>query len=167
MSMSFTYTQPYIVIGAFIERDGKILLIQENHDPDKGKWNLPAGKLDFGEDPLVAAKREAFEEAGIDFTPTSLLGIHSVHRKDNPTEVHALRIVFSGESKGEVSLDNGEAVDGIAEIADYKWLTPDEILAMDNALLRYHDIKKLTQNYLEGKQHPLEIIGHIVQLGRA
>lgn len=163
MSMSFSYTQPYIVVGAFIERDGKILLIQENHPPDKGKWNLPAGKLDFGESPLAAAKREAFEEAGIDFTPTALLGVHSVHRKDTPGEVHALRIVFIGESEGEVSLDHGEAVGGVAEIADYKWLTPDEILAMDDAIIRYHDVKKLVQNYVDSKQYPLELIDHITQ----
>ncbi len=97
--MSFSYTQPYIIVGAFIVRDGKVLLIQENHAPDKGKWNLPAGKLDFGETPLDAAKREAFEEAGINFTPTYLLGIHSIYRKNVPGEVHALRVIFGGGLK--------------------------------------------------------------------
>jgi 8-oxo-dGTP pyrophosphatase MutT (NUDIX family) len=161
--MSFSYSQPYIVVGAFIERAGKILLIQENHPPDKGKWNLPAGKLDFGENPLAAARREAFEEAGIDFTPSAILGIHSVYRKDTPGEIHALRIVFAGKSSGEVSLDHGEAVDGIAEIADHKWLTPAEILAMDDVLLRYHDVKKLVQDYLDNKRYPLELVDHIIQ----
>jgi len=161
--MSFNYAQPFIVVGAFIVRDGRILLIQENHPPDKGKWNLPAGKLDFGESPLEAAKREAFEEAGVDFTATYLLGVHSVYRKDTPGEVHSLRIIFGGETKDEVSLDHGEAVDGIAEIADYTWLKPEEILDMDNELLRYHDIKDLTRDYLAGTQYPLSAVQHIVQ----
>lgn len=161
--MSFHYTQPFIVVGAFIVRDGKVLLIQENHDPDKGKWNLPAGKLDFGEDPFDAAKREAFEEAGIDFSPTYLLGIHSVYRKDIPGEVHAFRIIFGGEAKNDVSLEHGEAVDGVVEIADYKWLRPEEVLAMDDKLLRYHDIKDLTRDYLANAQYPLSLIRHIVQ----
>jgi ADP-ribose pyrophosphatase YjhB (NUDIX family) len=161
--MGFTYTQPYIVVGAFIVREGKILLVQENHPPDKGKWNIPAGKLDFGEQPVDAAKREAYEESGIDFTATALLGIHSIYRQDVPGEIHALRIIFSGEAKGDVNLEYGEAVDGADEIADYKWLAPEEILAMDDKLLRYHDIKRLTRNFLGKKQYPLELIEHIIQ----
>ena len=161
--MSFVYTQPYIVVGAFIVREGKILLVQENHPPDKGKWNIPAGKLDFGEQPTDAAKREAYEESGIDFTPTALLGVHSIYRQDVPGEVHALRIIFSGEAQGNVSLEHGEAVNGNAEIADYKWLTPEEVLVMSNELLRYHDIKELTRSYLNKKQYPLKLATHIVQ----
>lgn len=161
--MSFSYAQPYIVVGAFVVRDGKILLVQENHPPDKGKWNIPAGKLDFGEDPFEAAKREAFEEAGINFTPTALLGIHSIYRRDVPGEVHALRIIFAGEATNDVSLEHGEAVDGMAEIADYNWLAPEEVLAMDDGLFRYHDIKSLTRSYLSGDKYPLQLLGHIVQ----
>jgi len=161
--MSFSYTQPFIVVGAFIVRDGKLLLIQENHDPDKGKWNLPAGKLDFGEDPRDAAKREAFEEAGVSFTPQSLLGIHSVHRHDTPGEVHALRIVFLGTADGEVDLSHGEPVDGVEEIADFKWVELSDVLEMDDSLLRYHDIKDLVQDYMDGKNYPLELLKHIVQ----
>lgn len=162
--MNFSYAQPYIVVGAFIVREGKVLLIQENHPPDKGKWNIPAGKLDFGENPLEAAKREAFEEAGIDFTPTAVLGIHSIYRQDVPGEVHALRIVFVGEASNDVSLEHGEAVDGVAEIADFKWLTPEEVLAMDDKLFRYHDVKNIIQNFLHKQSYPLELVGHIVQV---
>jgi ADP-ribose pyrophosphatase YjhB (NUDIX family) len=161
--MSFTYAQPYIVVGAFIVREGKILLIQENHSPDKGKWNIPAGKLDFGEQPADAAKREAYEESGIDFTPTALLGIHSIYRQDVPGEIHALRIIFSGEAQGAVSLEHGEVVSGVAEIAGYKWLTPEEILAMDDELFRYHDIKDLTHSFLDKKRYPLGLVSHIIQ----
>jgi ADP-ribose pyrophosphatase YjhB (NUDIX family) len=161
--MIFNYTQPYTVVGAFIVRDNKILLIQENHPPDKGKWNIPAGKLDFGENPIDATKREAFEEAGINFTPTALLGIHSIYRKDVPGEVHALRIIFIGEAENDVSLEHGETVDGVAEIADHKWLTPEEVLTMDDSFFRYHDIKNLVQSFLNNKQYPFELVDHIIQ----
>lgn len=165
--MAFVYTQPYIVVGAFVVHEGKVLLIQENHYPDPGKWNIPAGKLDFGENIIKAVTREAHEEAGIDFTPTGLLGIHSIYRQDVPGEVHALRIIFVGDSTHTVSLSHGEPVDGKAEISNYQWLRPDEILTMDESYFRYHDIKPLTQNYIEGNISPLDVVRHIVQLPHA
>lgn len=159
----FNYQQPFVVIGAFIVRDGKILLIKENHYPDAGKWNIPAGKLDFAEDPLETVRREAFEESGLLFTPTALLGVHSVHRKDVPGEVHAIRVVYVGIVDGEVSLGHGEPQDGVAEIADFAWLTPEEVLKIDDANLRYHDIKLLVKKWQQNITYPLDVINHIVQ----
>ncbi len=161
--MTFVYTQPYIVVGGFLVRDGKILLIQENHFPDKGKWNVPAGKLNVGEHIIDAAIREVREEAGLGFTPKAILGIHSIYRKDASVEVHALRIIFVGDSAGDVDLSNGEPVNGEAEISDYTWLSPEKILEMDDSLFRYHDIKKLTENFLSNKTYPLEILQHMDQ----
>ena len=50
-----------LIKDAVIVNDGRILLLKENHLPDKGKWNIPAGKLDYGENPIDAVKREVFE----------------------------------------------------------------------------------------------------------
>jgi len=164
--MSFSYEQPYIVIGAFIVRDGKVLLVQENHLPDAGKWNIPAGKLDYGENPLEAVKREVFEEAGLTFEPQSILGLHSIHRKDVPAPIgttHALRIVFTGDATGEPTNTNGEVEDGKPEIAQFAWLTPDEVLAMDDKTIRYHDLKDYMRDYLAGTTYPLALITHLVQ----
>ena len=163
----FNYAQPFIVVGAFIVRDGKILLIKENHEPDKGTWNLPAGKLDMGENPIDAAAREAYEESGLTFTPTAILGIHSVFRphveSSKSSQLTVLRIVFAGNVSGEVSLEHGDPEDGVEEIAEYRWFTPAEILTLDNAELRYHDIKNYVKDYLDGISYPLELITHFVQ----
>jgi ADP-ribose pyrophosphatase YjhB (NUDIX family) len=160
----FNYQQPFTVISALVVRDGKILLIKENHYPDAGKWNIPGGKLNFGESTLDTAKREVFEESGVDFTPTALLGVHSVYRKDVPGEVHAIRIVYVGEAQGEVNLEHGDPQDDVAEIADFAWFTPEEILSLNNAELRYHDIKLLVQKWQQNTTYPLEAIEHIAQL---
>lgn len=77
------FTQTFGVVGAIIEKDGKILLVKEaKATSDKGKWNTPAGWIDVGESPLEAVKREAEEECGYAFTPTNILGIYSNVRKD-------------------------------------------------------------------------------------
>ncbi|MDB5175218.1 MAG: nudJ [Candidatus Saccharibacteria bacterium] len=164
--MSFVYTQPYIVVGAFIVRDGKILLVKENHLPDKGKWNIPAGKLDYGEDPASAAAREAFEESGLAFTPTAILGLHSVLRHDVPgsnPDTHVIRIVYLGEVNGDTTTANSGIVDGQLEIAECMWVTPEELLQMDISLIRYHDLKDYVRDYLQGVAYPLQLIPHTVQ----
>lgn len=165
-SIPHSYTQPYIVIGALIVRSGKILLLQENHMPDKGKWNIPAGKLDNGEDPIDAVKREVLEESGLTFRPRTILGMRSIYRKDVPGNVkttHVLRIVFLGEASGDVSYDHGETGKDGLEISDHKWLSPQEVLSMPLSALRYHDIKQCVHDYQSGKSYPLDLLTHIVQ----
>ena len=63
------FTQVFGVVGAIIEKEGKILLVKEAGTHDKGKWNQPAGWIDVGEDPIEMVKRELKEETGLDFNP--------------------------------------------------------------------------------------------------
>lgn len=52
-------------VVAVNERKEICLLKQYRHLFDRWLWELPAGKRDAGEDPLVTAKRELEEEAGV------------------------------------------------------------------------------------------------------
>ena len=58
---------PQVEVAAiYVNVDDKILLLQlANHKQEKGSWGVPAGKLEVHEKPLQAAKRELFEETGI------------------------------------------------------------------------------------------------------
>ena len=48
------------------ERDGKILLVkQHRYAYSEDLWEIPAGKLNQGEDPMETARRELEEEGGI------------------------------------------------------------------------------------------------------
>ena len=51
-----------IVVGGIIEKDGKYLLIQEAKKMCYGKWNFPAGRLEFKESLKQGAIREIKEE---------------------------------------------------------------------------------------------------------
>src|SRR3989344_7747445 len=98
--MPRVFTQTFGVVGAILEKDGKILLIREaDPGPDQNKWSHPAGWIDVGENPIDAVKREAKEESGYDFEPTALLGIYSLVRKDVIREgytPHAIKLLFLG-----------------------------------------------------------------------
>jgi 8-oxo-dGTP pyrophosphatase MutT (NUDIX family) len=61
----------YFAQKAVIESDGKVLLVQKSlDDPNQpGKWEVPGGRLDFGEDVDEHLKREVKEEVGLDVVP--------------------------------------------------------------------------------------------------
>ena len=56
------FTDPKVGVGVFVQQDGNVLLIQRAVRPQIGKWSVPAGYLDRGEDPKVTAVREVYEE---------------------------------------------------------------------------------------------------------
>jgi 8-oxo-dGTP diphosphatase len=70
-SVSFTYEHPHpavtvdCVVFGFDETDLKLLLIQRDVDPFKGRWALPGGFVRMNEDLEEAARRELAEETGI------------------------------------------------------------------------------------------------------
>ena len=70
------------LLYAFHE-DGRVLLIQRNHEPNRGCYSPPGGKLkpDTGESPHACAIREAREETGLQLTPDDLhlTGVISEH----------------------------------------------------------------------------------------
>ena len=59
---------------AVIERDGQVLLGRRRNDPGAGRWDLPGGFLDEGEDALVALHREIREETGLEVEIVEFLG---------------------------------------------------------------------------------------------
>lgn len=59
------FPDPKVGVGVLVVHDGRVLLVRRVMEPEAGRWGLPGGYLDAGEDPRQAAAREAAEEAGI------------------------------------------------------------------------------------------------------
>lgn len=75
-SCGFIYfTDPKVGVGVLVQQDGRVLLIRRGVPPEKGKWSLPAGFLDQGEDPRETAAREVLEETGVKVTIERLLDV--------------------------------------------------------------------------------------------
>jgi 8-oxo-dGTP diphosphatase len=69
------FDDPKVAVVAFIERDNRVLLVRRAMNPERGKWALPAGYVDYGEDPREAAKREVREETGLDIEIARLIDV--------------------------------------------------------------------------------------------
>lgn len=67
----------YIVACVLINEDNEVLMMQEAKESCAGKWYLPAGRMEKGENIVEAAKREVVEETGINVDITTLLAIES------------------------------------------------------------------------------------------
>jgi 8-oxo-dGTP diphosphatase len=59
------FTDPKVGVGVAVVENGRLLLVKRAMNPERGKWSLPAGFVDQGEDPKETATREALEETGL------------------------------------------------------------------------------------------------------
>ncbi|MBD5535649.1 MAG: NUDIX hydrolase [Lachnospiraceae bacterium] len=68
---------PLMVIscGVIIENDKGEILLQKRRD--NGCWALPGGSMEIGEKFVEVAKREVYEEAGLEIGELTLFGIYS------------------------------------------------------------------------------------------
>ena len=65
-------------VGAVVhDAAGRILLIRRGHEPGRGLWSLPGGRVEAGESLAQAVEREVREETGLDVTAAAPVG--SVH----------------------------------------------------------------------------------------
>jgi len=74
---------PLVGVGAVIVKDGAVLLVQRAHDPGRGKWAMPGGRLRLGETLAQAARREAHEETGVEIEPGEALSVTDLIQRDD------------------------------------------------------------------------------------
>ena len=60
--------------GLAYDDAGRLLVIRRAHDPGRGLWSLPGGRVEPGEDDAAALVREMREETGLDVEPGPLVG---------------------------------------------------------------------------------------------
>lgn len=69
------FFDPKVAVGLLIEQAGRLLLVRRSMNPEMGKWSIPAGFMDRGEDPMRAAERECREETGLEVRVESLFDV--------------------------------------------------------------------------------------------
>jgi 8-oxo-dGTP diphosphatase len=92
------FIDPKVAVGLLVTDDHhRLLLVQRANDPERGKWSVPAGFVDAGEDPARAAEREGWEETGLRLEVTALLDVYA---KGQATEGADILIVYLARAVG-------------------------------------------------------------------
>lgn len=115
--------------------DERVLLVRR---ADNGRWTLPAGILEPGEEPAVAAVREVFEETAIHCSVDRLLGVATTDEAIYPNGDRAqyLDVVMSAKYVGGVAKVNDDENLEVAwfELAELPSVPPKHLRAIQWAL---------------------------------
>lgn len=113
-------------VGAIVrDGHGRLLLVSRTHDPGRGQWSVPGGRVEPGETDAEATRREVAEETGLRVVVGDLAG--RVERAAPGGGVFAIRDYLC-------------TLDDAAEAADLRagsdagaagWFTEAEVLALD------------------------------------
>lgn len=108
------------LVGVFVVafRDNEVLLINKKLGLTRG-WEIPGGGKDRGFSPVEAAKKEFFEETGLQANELKLVGITS---NEGHRDIHVL--YWTNDFSGEIEVQD------TFEIADAKFFPTSEALRM-------------------------------------
>lgn len=108
-------------VGAIITDDaGRLLLIRRGHEPGRGLWSLPGGRVEPGETDEQAVIREVGEETGLSVRPGRLVG--AVRRAAPGGMVFDIRDYAATVTGGELAA--GDDAD------DARWAAPAELAGL-------------------------------------
>ena len=139
-----------VTASVILQRDNKIMLVQEDKIQSKNLWNFPGGRFEPHESITQCAIREALEETGYDVELKSLLG---TYKYITYKKYDLLRFVFLADIISE------QKNYWTHEIKAHQWLSADEILNMkDKELLAPQAIKAIIKDLQSGKIFPLESV---------
>lgn len=107
-----------VSIKGLLYRDGKVLVLRS---PRRDYWELPGGRIDYGEDAEAAFKREMQEELGFKKVNLGeLVNIWSFISERNGVEYHFIIldfVAFTAETEIRLSEEHTE----------YKWVREKEV----------------------------------------
>lgn len=90
-------------VAALIVKGDEILLEKRTFEPFKGKWVLPGGHIDKGEDVESAIVREVKEETGLDFFDYNF--VKQYPEVFPEIDWNCIVYVFVGDAEGELKHD--------------------------------------------------------------
>ena len=114
--------RPIVGIGVVVLRAGAVLLVRRGKAPSLGAWSLPGGAQELGETAEQAARRELFEETGLEVGALALAAnVDTIHRDTSGrVQFHYTIIDFAAR------WISGEPV-GATDVSEAAWAPLDDL----------------------------------------
>lgn len=106
------FQNPKVAVAVLLTHGARVALVQRAVIPRIGAWALPAGFMDFDEQPSAAALRELYEETGMHGEITDLLGIFPMPQGGGVV------ITYAAHLTGDDTITAGD------DVSDARWFTP-------------------------------------------
>ena len=127
-----------VSIKALIVKYNKFLIVKDLND---NKWELPGGKVDFGEDPNDTLIREINEELNIKIKMGKFLGMCYLIAPDKSRQT-VINVFHVIPDSYEIDLNNNPAEESLGEL---KFVSKDEFVTNDYPV--YHEsLRTLIKN---------------------
>ena len=101
--------------------DDALLMVQRAHEPGKGLWSLPGGRVEAGELLADAVRREVAEETGLDVEVGELAGILEVPEDELHYVILDFHAVIANSTDPKPGGDAGAA----------RWVPLTEVASLD------------------------------------
>lgn len=115
-------TRPLVGTGALVLQDGRLLLIRRGAPPGQGKWSIPGGLVELGENVRDAMVREVKEEVGLDVEAVKLVDAFDSVTLDEQGKIqyHFVVVDFLARIVGG-------SVQTASDILEAKWVNMEEV----------------------------------------
>jgi len=121
-----------------VMENGQIVLVRRK---DNGRWSLPGGVVDWGEDLTTSLKRELAEETGLEVTEVGrLVGVYSSPERD--TRFHSICVAVEAKVRGTFDVQDK------LEVLEVKAFPPNGLPSFDELS---HDHGQQLHDYFAGK----------------
>lgn len=130
-------------VGAIIKHEGKLLLVKRRVEPEKGKWTIPGGAVELGEEIRDALIREVKEECGLDIAVDRLMDVvdNIVIGERNRLQFHYVILDFLARLKGGT-------LRPADDVLDARWISLEEV--------EKYDLTKTLRSFFRKHQRELK-----------
>lgn len=95
--------QAILAVSAAVVKDGKFLLVRRGREPARGLYAFPGGRVEMGETPEQAVRRELMEETSIEAGPLKFFReLEMADAADSSRILFRLRVFHGPYATGDV-----------------------------------------------------------------
>ena len=110
-------SQPVVSVGGVVIDGSRVLLVKRGQEPLKGRWSLPGGVVETGEELHAAVAREVREETGLDVDVGPVVEVLDRISRDETGRVEFHYVIID-----YMCLATGGSLSHATDVDDARWV---------------------------------------------